>query len=153
MSNQLKGVIELALECVENVAALVSHEKLKEVAKKFRSRAREVPAYVFTHGFVYTITLLAARSSKTLIEYGFTQSRTCSEVVTSVISQKGSLEELGYGLYGAVLIYIISKAGFSKSKNFEELVKESLNNSILDAKAKYTLEWIRRFAEAYIEAE
>jgi len=152
---QLKTIIELTLECVENIAALSSQKECRDVVKKFRSRARETPTYAFTNGLAYVITLLAARSSRNVVEHGFMKVGSCSDIVNKVISERGALkdEELSYGLYGAILVYIIKKADLIASNNFGELVREALNNSTLDVKVRPVFEWIKRFAEAYIESE
>jgi hypothetical protein len=38
-----------------------------------------------------------------------------------------------------------------KASNFKELVTESIDNTALDLKAWQVIEWVKRFAEAYIE--
>jgi CRISPR type III-B/RAMP module-associated protein Cmr5 len=145
-------IVTEALNCVESIASYAS----KDVAKGFRSRAREMPVYSFTHGLLYVLTLLAARSSKSLLEYGLSESQSCRELVErllSRVSREGGVEEISYGLYGAVVLYILKRTGAIESKTFSDLVKELLAKPALEVKARPTLEWVKRFAEAYIEVE
>jgi CRISPR type III-B/RAMP module-associated protein Cmr5 len=149
-----KTIVEEALNCVEFVANYASRSKEdSEIARKFRSRARETPVYSFTHGLAYTLTLLAARSSKSLLEYGLLEAQSCKDVVERVFASKRSSEEVSYGLYGAILLYVLERGKIIESKTFPELVREALTKPALEVKAKPVLEWIKRFAEAYIEAE
>jgi len=69
------------------------------------------------------------------------------------LSSKESPENISYGLYGAVLAYILRKAGIIESKSFAGLIRETLTKPTLEVKARPVLEWIKRFAEAYIEPE
>jgi hypothetical protein len=115
-----------------------------------------MPVYSFTHGLLYVLTLLAARSSKSLVEYGLSESQSCRELVErllSGVSREGGVEEISYGLYGAVVLYILKRTGAIESKTFSDLVKELLAKPALEVKARPTLEWVKRFAEAYIEVE
>lgn len=149
-----KTIVEEALNCIELIANYASRDKEhSEIAKKFRSRARETPVYSFTHGLAYTLTLLAARSSKSLLENGLLEAQSCKDVVEHVLASKGSSEEISYGLYGAVLLYVLKRGRIIGSKTFNELVREALTKPALEVKARPVLEWIKRFAEAYIEAE
>lgn len=145
-------IVAEALNCVESIASYAP----KDVAKGFRSRAREMPVYSFTHGLLYALTLLAARSSKSLLEYGLSESQSCRELVErllSRVSRERGVEEISYGLYGAVVLYILKRTGAIESKTFSDLVKELLAKPALEVKARPTLEWVKRFAEAYIEVE
>jgi len=149
-----KTIVEEALNCIELIANYASRDKEhSEIAKKFRSRARETPVYSFTHGLAYTLTLLAARSSKSLLENGLLEAQSCKDIVERVLTSKGSSEEISYGLYGAVLLFILKRGRIIESKTFTELVREALTKPALEVKARPVLEWIKRFAEAYIEAE
>jgi len=145
-------IVAEALNCVESIASYAP----KDVAKGFRSRAREMPVYSFTHGLLYALTLLAARSSKSLLEYGLSESQSCRELVErllSRVSRERGVEEISYGLYGAVVLHILKRTGAIESKTFSDLVKELLAKPALEVKARPTLEWVKRFAEAYIEVE
>jgi CRISPR type III-B/RAMP module-associated protein Cmr5 len=142
-------IVTEALNCVESIASYA----FKDVAKGFKSRAREMPVYSFTHGLLYALTLLAARSSKSLLEYGLSESQSCRELVERLLSREGGVEEISYGLYGAVVLYILKRTGAIESKTFSDLVKELLAKPELEVKARPILEWVKRFAEAYIEVE
>lgn len=148
-------IVAEALNCVESIASYAP----KDVAKGFRSRAREMPVYSFTHGLLYALTLLAARSSKSPLEYGLSESQSCRELVEHLLSrasrgaEERGAEEISYGLYGAVVLYILKRTGAIESKTFSDLVKELLTKPALEVKARPTLEWVKRFAEAYIEVE
>jgi CRISPR type III-B/RAMP module-associated protein Cmr5 len=143
-----RNIVTEALNCVESIASYAS----KDVARGFRSRAREMPVYSFTHGLLYALTLLAARSSKSLLEYGLSEPQSCRELVERLLSRASrGVEEISYGLYGAVVLYILKRTGAIESKTFSDLVKELLAKPAVEAKARPTLEWVKRFAEAYIE--
>jgi len=131
------------ISCVELISGLNP-----SIAKKFRARARAIPTLVFTNGFAYTITLLAARSSKSLIELGFREN--CKSIVDEATKFRVDDEELSYGLYGAILLHLLRKMGALKAVNFREVVAESLRDIAVDMKAMQVVEWLKRFTEAYI---
>jgi hypothetical protein len=87
------------------------------------------------------------------LENGLLEAQSCKDVVERVLASKGSSEEISYGLYGAVLLYVLKRGRIIGSKTFNELVREALTKPALEVKARPVLEWTKRFAEAYIEAE
>jgi CRISPR type III-B/RAMP module-associated protein Cmr5 len=150
MSEMVKDIAE----CVELVANLGNvMEKGSEIARRFRARARSIPSALFTNGFTYTVTLLVARSSRSLIELGFRDN--CKAIVDEAVKmfseKKADEEETSYGLHGAILVHILRKMGAVKASNFRDLVTESIANTALDLKAWQVVEWLKRFAEAFIE--
>ena len=150
----MSEIVKDIAECVELVANLSNAvEKGSEIASGFRTRARSIPSVLFANGFTYTVTLLAARSSRSLIELGFRDN--CKAIVDEAVKmfneKKLDKEEMSYGLYGAILVHILRKMGAIKTSNFKDLVTESITNTALDLKAWQVVEWLKRFAEAFIE--
>jgi CRISPR type III-B/RAMP module-associated protein Cmr5 len=149
----MSEIVKDVVECVELVANLSKVKGGSEIASKLKTRARSIPSVLFTNGFTYTITLLAARSSRSLIELGFRDS--CKAMVDEAVKmfneRRADEEETSYGLYGALLVYLLRKMRAIKASNFKELVTESIGNTALDLKAWQVVEWVKRFAEAYIE--
>jgi len=149
----MSEIVKDVVECIELVADLGKVKDGSEIASGFRTRARSIPSVLFTNGFTYTITLLAARSSRSLIELGFRDS--CKAIVNEAAKMfnegRADEEETSYGLYGALLVYLLRKMEAIKASNFKELVTESIDNTALDLKAWQVIEWVKRFAEAYIE--
>jgi CRISPR type III-B/RAMP module-associated protein Cmr5 len=149
----MSEIVRDVVECVELVAELGKVKDGSNIVSGFRTRARSIPSVLFTNGFTYTITLLAARSSRSLIELGFRDS--CKSIVDEATKmfneKKADKEETSYGLYGALLVYLLRKIGAIKALNFKELVTESIGNTALDLKAWQVVEWVKRFAEAFIE--
>ena len=149
----MSEIVKDVVECIELVAGLGKVEGGSEIASRFKTRARSIPPVLFTNGFTYTITLLAARSSRSLIELGFRDS--CKAMVDEAVKmfneRRADEEETSYGLYGALLVYLLRRTGAIKASNFKELVTESIGNTALDLKAWQVVEWVKRFAEAYIE--
>jgi CRISPR type III-B/RAMP module-associated protein Cmr5 len=151
----MSEVVKEAAECIELVANLSSTGEKggEKVASGFRARARSIPSTLFTNGFTYTATLLAARGSRRLAELGFRNScRSIVDEVVNVMRRGGAdAEELSYGLYEAILIYLLRSVGAVRATNFRDLITESIGNTALDLRASQVAEWIKRFAEAYIE--
>ncbi|MCC6055669.1 MAG: type III-B CRISPR module-associated protein Cmr5 [Desulfurococcaceae archaeon] len=149
----MSEIVKDVVECIELVADLGKVKGGSEIASRFRTRARSIPSVLFTNGFTYTITLLAARSSRSFIELGFRDS--CKAIVDEAVKMfnegRADKEEVSYGLYGALLVYLLRRMGATKTSNFKELVTESIGNIALDLKAWQVIEWVKRFAEAYIE--
>jgi len=146
-------MLEKAVECIEQISQLASlNEDGKEILNGFRSRAESMPSIFFTHGFAYTMVLLAARSSKELMELGFKNS--CKEIVDEIKKiwneKRYSRDELSYGLYGASILLLLHKAGNIKTKEFSNVLKEAIKDPTIDLKAMQIFEWIKRLAEAYI---
>jgi len=141
------------LECIKAIDDYKAKGK-DAVAGGFRSRSRETPTYIYTHGLPYAITLLAARSSKSLLENGLLQdTATCRDVVERVLSMENDEKKASYGLYGALVLYIMKREGLIKSRTFSDLVKEMLQNPTIEAKSKPIFEWFKRLSEAYFKIE
>jgi len=147
----MNSVLEKVVECIEQISQLASlNEDGKEILSGFRSRAESMPSIFFIHGFAYTMVLLAARSSRELMELGFKNS--CKEIVDEIkkIREKYRKDELSYGLYGATILLLLHEAGNIKTKEFSSVLKEAIKDPTIDLKAMQIFEWIKRLAEAYI---
>lgn len=130
---------------------MINEKVDKDVLRSFRARARSIPSDMFMHGFIYTITLLAARSSRSILEKGLKEVD-CKNIVKEISSLKGvGSDERGYGLYGAMILYILKRLNALKSETFNDLIREASGNSVIEFKTRIVLEWLKRFSEAYIE--
>lgn len=141
----MKNVVEKCLECIER---LTSNRNAEKVLKGFRARARSIPAEAAIRGTAYALTLIAARGSKEAIEIGLSAGN-CGDVVSSIVGKNIDSEELSYWVYSAIVAYVMKSSGMVSSKNFKDLIKESMSSSV-DIKAKMVFEWVKRLAEAYI---
>lgn len=140
-------VVPQLIECVEKISTSSS----VEYRKSFRSRARGMPADLFSRGLAYMLTYAAARSSATAIEVGLT-ANSCEELINNVKNMKLKSEEYGYATYGALVLYSLKQANLVSRTKFSDIVKEALTNYTLNTHAMLIAEWIKRLAEAYIEA-
>lgn len=137
-----KMIVPILVDCVEKISQSKS-------AKRFKSRARDLPTDLFTRGLAYTLTYIAARSSATLVEIGLTVN-SCDELISNLEKSNVDEEELGYALYGALILFSIKKMGLLRKTRFADIVKEALSNHVLDHYAMIVAEWTKRLAEAYI---
>jgi CRISPR type III-B/RAMP module-associated protein Cmr5 len=146
----MKEVVSEVLDCIES---LINGRSLREdILKKFRARARTLPVDLYTHGLAYTLTIIAARSNKEAIEKGLTGTK-CIDVIKSVENIFDDVEEKSYGIYGAIITYLLKKLGVIRSSTFKDLINEVLSNYVADLRAREILEWLKRFTEAYIPGE
>jgi len=144
----LSEVVKYCLSCIE---ALINEKVDKDVLRSFRARARSIPSDMFMHGFIYTITLLAARSSRSILEKGLKEVD-CKNIVKEISSLKElGYDARGYGLYGAMILYILKRLNALKSETFNDLIREASGNPVIEFKTRIVLEWLKRFSEAYIE--
>lgn len=144
----MSEVVKYSLSCIE---ALINEKVDKDVLRSFRARARSIPSDMFMHGFIYTMTLLAARSSRSILEKGLKEID-CKNIVKEISSLKGvGSDERGYGLYGAMILYILKRLNALKSETFNDLIREASGNPVIEFKTRIVLEWLKRFSEAYIE--
>lgn len=141
ISDVEKKIVSNITECIDKIAELPD-----KVKKEFRNRAREMPSELFTRGFAYMITLSAARSSSELIEVGLKAS-SCKDLVERL---KESPKINSYALYGALVIYTLKQTGIYARDTILGVIKDSLNNLIIDQYATVVVEWIKRLAEACI---
>jgi CRISPR type III-B/RAMP module-associated protein Cmr5 len=142
-----KVIVSNALECIENIIRNISNERAK---RSFRSRARDIPSDLFTRGPTYTMVYIAARSNVHSLNIAFAASD-CKQIVEYINKSDMKPEEKGYALYGAVVIHILKQIGLIKARNFTELINETLTNPVLYNYFNAIAEWIKRFAEGYIE--
>lgn len=150
-----KPLIELVLECINVVVS--SYGSSKEVVKKIRTRARSIPEEAFIKGLVYALTFTASKSGKSVIEIGLKATKcediinTIKDIVNKSTDSKPSEEELSYGIYGAILLYIAKSVGIIKGDKFEQVIHEMLEKpAVVELKMWNVLDWLKRIAEAYI---
>ncbi len=153
MNNEKKIVTEI-LDCIESIIKNISKDN--ETIKSFRTRARDIPLYLFMRGPTYTMVYIAARSNVYILNKAFKASN-CEELIMSVIGRDQKFmrmgsDKKGYALYGAVVIYVLKRLNLIKAGSFTELINETLNNPALYSYLSAISEWIKRFAEGYIEA-
>jgi len=144
----LSEVVKYSLSCIE---ALINEKVDKDVLRSFRARARSIPSDMFMHGFIYIMTLLAARSSRSILEKGLKEVD-CKNIIKEISGLKElGHDERGYGLYGAMILYILKRLNALKSETFNDLIREASGNPVIEFKTRIVLEWLKRFSEAYIE--
>lgn len=144
MDNNL--IIKIS-ECVE----LVSKGVPQNVKKGFRSKARDMPTNIFGRGLAYAITYAAARSSASAVELGLSAIN-CNSFISSIVkNEKLGDEDKGYALYGAMILYLLKEAKALNANSFKDALKTALDNPSVEVHANEIAEWIKRFAEAYIE--
>jgi hypothetical protein len=78
-------------------------------------------------------------------------STSCQELVKSAKDRKLDKEDIGYALYGAILLLSLKKLGAIGEEKFSKLVERSLKDPILNQTAYTVMDWIKRLAEAYLE--
>lgn len=144
-----KSVAKLVLECVD---ALVSSNEnsLKGVVEKTRTRARSMPEEAFARGLAYALTFTASKGGKDTVETGLKASK-CEDIISTIAGKHASEEELSYGLYGAIILYIAKNAGIIKGDKFEQVIYEILEKpAVIETRMWNVLDWFKRVAEAYI---
>jgi CRISPR type III-B/RAMP module-associated protein Cmr5 len=139
-------VVSTLVDCFE----YLSNELKDDEARTLRSRARDMPAELVSKGFSYVIVLTASRGDLEVVERGLT-STSCQELVKSARDRKLSKEDIGYALYGAILLLSLKKLGAIGEEKFSKLVERSLKDPILNQTAYTVMDWIKRLAEAYLE--
>lgn len=145
----LRNEITLKISsCIETIATKTS----PEMKKKFRSRARDIAPDIFSKGLAYVLIYTAARSSARLVEKGLLVAD-CETMIKEIDGERIKDEEKGYAVYGALLLFILKEMNILRSKTFSEAIKSVLNDPTIEIYASKAAEWIKRFAEAYIEEE
>jgi CRISPR type III-B/RAMP module-associated protein Cmr5 len=139
-------VVSTLVDCFE----YLSNELNDDEARALRSRARDMPAELVSKGFSYVIVLTASRGDLKIVELGLT-STSCQELVKSARDKKLGKEDIGYALYGAILLLSLKKLGAISEEKFSKLVERSLKDPILNQTAYTVMDWIKRLAEAYLE--
>jgi CRISPR type III-B/RAMP module-associated protein Cmr5 len=139
-------VVSTLVDCFE----YLSNELNDDEARTLRSRARDMPAELVSKGFSYVIVLTASRGDLKVVELGLT-STSCQELVKSAKDRKLDKEDIGYALYGAILLLSLKKLGAIGEEKFSKLVERSLKDPILNQTAYTVMDWIKRLAEAYLE--
>jgi len=147
MSSPRSEVLGMLVDCFELLSREL-REKDTDKAKALRTRAREMPAELISKGFSYVLVLCASRGELNAVESGLKYD-SCQELL-EVIKGLGD-EKAGYSLYGAILLMSLKKIGAVSKAKFSEVIKDSLDNPILDFTAYSLMDWIKRLAEAYIE--
>jgi len=148
----LAAQLEEVVNCIEQVTNIrLSSKKGAEILKGFRTRARSIPTTLFTRGLAYTTILISSRSSSRLVELGLLKN-SCEEIASEVArqSEEYDVEKLSYGLYGAVILFLLRKGGVITSTKLSDMLREVVRDSSIDSKATTVFEWIKRLAEAYI---
>lgn len=143
-------IVKITLDCVSVYRQNLSDEELSS----FRSRAREIPSLIFTRGLAYALLYVASRSSASVFDVGLNVSR-CEDLTSKIKDLKkiDSKEKMGYAVYGALIAYLLRRLGATNASKFDDLLKESLANPLMDFRVRVAVDWIKRLAEAYIVEE
>lgn len=144
-----EAVVKAVADCVSTLREKFAADCLKS----FRARAREVPAMVFSRGLAYAIVYVASRSSEEVFGIGL-NSGSCPDLVEGVRKYlekaKAEREEAGYALYGALLAFTMKAGGLARASDFRGLIEAVLKDPTVNYRALEVVEWIKRFAEAYV---
>ncbi|MEM0235916.1 type III-B CRISPR module-associated protein Cmr5 [Thermofilum sp.] len=142
-----KTLLDSILECINYIVS--KHGPSSDIAKKVRTRARSMPEYSFTRGLVYALVYVASRGSKDLVEMGL-KAQKCEEIIDKIDETKKGNEEKSYAIYGAILLYVAKKLNIVKGDTFERIIYELTESPAAEIKVWSVLDWLKRFAEAYI---
>lgn len=150
----IESVVKTIAECVSAFRSELRGSEDQDRLKSFRSRARDIPTLVFTRGLAYALVYVASRSSEEAFRLGLTAIG-CSDLSKKIRERVSNMkaEESGYVLYGALLAFAMKTYGIIVEVSgdpFERLVKASLEDPVINARALEVVEWIKRFAEAYV---
>lgn len=145
----VKSLVDM---CINTETSKEFHD-CDKVLRSFRTRAREIPSLMFTNGFAYTVTYIAARSSSHAIDIGLTKNDHVEIIKEIFKSNKYDNEKAGYALYGALLAFTLKATGLVKESSFVELVKLFLNNPALETSVFAIADWVKRFTEAFIPGQ
>jgi len=148
MSATREEVLKTLVGCFE----LFSKDLDKDVAKSLRARARDMYPDLVTKGFSYVLVLCASRGDLSVVESGL-QGSGCQELLRLVKKKGLKSEDASYALYGALLLMSMSKMGFLHGTKFSDVIRNALDDPVLDSAAYGLMDWIKRLAEAYIEVE
>ena len=152
MSTWRRELIELALDIVERICRNCDDD----CKKRFRTRARNLVADIYTSGVAYVISVVAARSSAAAVEIGLSANsvdeiiKVCSDSRYARNLGLEKAEEYSYALYGASLLYALKSTGILSANSLDEAISSLLENVIADRVALHVAMWLKRFAEAYI---
>ena len=138
-------VLKMFVDCFVTLS-----EGLKEEVKiSLRARAREMPVELVFRGLSYVLLLCTARGDISVVSRGL-QASSCKEFLDAigVLSKE---KEAGYALYGAILLLGLREQGVISEKTFSDVVKNSIDNPMLDSIAYGLMDWIKRLAESYLE--
>lgn len=145
-------VVKSILGCIDEL--MHSYESRKDVISGFRTRARTAPQEAFSRGLAYALVYIASKSNVEVLMKGLTEDK-CSDVIKQVMNI--GVDEVPYGLYGAVLLHVLKKAGIieaqitSETKEvFTEIITKIIDDPSIEAKSWLVLDWLKRITEAYI---
>lgn len=147
-------MIKLVLECINAVVS--NYGSSGGIAERVRTRARSIPEEAFARGLAYALTFTASKGGKDIMEVGLRIAK-CEDVVNTIKdivdkrANRPGEEELSYGLYGAIVLYIAKSTGIIKGDKFENVLHEILEKpAVVEMKMWNVLDWLKRVAEAYI---
>jgi|YelNatPaOPRAMG01_1025707.scaffolds.fasta_scaffold12207_8 CRISPR type III-B/RAMP module-associated protein Cmr5 len=146
MSTTREEVLRMLVDCFEFLSKNLS----KEVAKSLRARARDMYTDLVSKGLSYVLILCASRGDLSVVESGLRGS-SCQDLLNLVKDLKS--EDAGYALYGAILLMSMKRMGLLDGTKLSEVIKNTLDNPMLDSIAYNLMDWVKRLAEAYLEAE
>ncbi len=141
-------VVSTLVDCFEHFSRALEEGQ----ARALRARARDMPAELVSKGFSYVMVLTAARGDLDVVRLGLT-STSCRDLVELVRKKGLGGDDAGYALYGALLLLSLRKSGVISGGSFADIVKSSLNDPTLNQVAYAIMDWVKRFAEAYLERE
>lgn len=142
----MRDVAKLAIECVE----AVRRHAPSEVAKSFRTRARQFHSDLYYQGVAYVIAVAAARSEKpSVLDL---KNQDCEKLVSNVLKEVSGDEKMAYALYGGALLIALRRFGVVSSNDLTSVLKDLLDPgraALASQVAGVFAEWVKRMAEAF----
>ena len=148
----MSDAVRIALECGKTVEGW--HDS--EVAKKLRTRARQLHSDIYFTGTAYVVALTAARSGarngRPCIMHGL-DADSCGEAVRRAMECAEGVEGKSYAAYGAALLYALKSLGLVQRRDSLSALLDDLMSAgaSVDEEAARFAEWFKRIVEAVVE--
>ncbi len=151
MSLDLRKIVEYSSYCINCIASMN-----KDLAGRVRTRARQLFQVLTYQGLPYLFAYVGGkageRSLQTLYEIlqkGGNPSDISKKLAESIKNLRLSEEDASYALYGASMMYILSKiTGRDFKKSLEELVYSYGFDKLIQKVSYEIAKWLKFFAEA-----
>jgi len=112
-----------------------------------------MPSELFSKGLAYMLVMAASKGSLRVVEAGL-RAGDCGdlirEVKSAMDSRSLSSDEFGYGVYGALVLMGLRRAGVIKGARLSDVLREALYRGDIEDAAHIYAEWIKRLVEAYM---
>ncbi|NPA69899.1 MAG: type III-B CRISPR module-associated protein Cmr5 [Crenarchaeota archaeon] len=153
MSVDLRKIVEYSSYCINCVASM---DKQRELARRVRTRARQLFQVLTYQGLPYLFAYVGGKAGERslqslydVLQRGGNPSDVGRELAENIKNLRLSEEDASYALYGASMIYILSKiTGRDFKKRLEELVYDYGFDKLIQKVSYEVAKWLKFFAEA-----